>query len=665
LQEDKISYVLAEKNLLTDATGASVVTSIPEVLGQQVARVEDFGISNNPESFAEWGPHKFFTDAKRGTVIHLYGDGQKEQLEVISENGMRSWFRDTFISDFNTQKLGGYDPYMNEYVLASNEVFLPGQEDCIECDTIQTFTLTLAQQSFCVNLGNNVGPVPVNYAIIDPVADDDEFTITTTYDGTSVTTGPITSASQPPVPSVNKYSIIENTLSIDLDYTPGVTGRPFVVQIQVKCPDAADLSLRLITLNRTEDAAQSIHSEFQWVDGIFTSPLSSTAVKFLAGTNPVISNWQDFTVSQGANLGPTNGSTVIMAYNRIGTDNYTIRPTDRFRWLRSSTRYEQADIASLLADPAISDLVPAGADPEYKANFVMPSGTDEYLYLIWDYSTGAAPPSEEFLLDTYTGAAAGYSTRRLASSATNLMRIREDAGDTETDIGYDSNGDLDVAAIAAHCGTANGYVTRWVDQSGNGNHADQPVGGTGSNAFQPQIYNGTAVITENGKPAVDFDGTNDVLISPTMTVTDGELLQSAVFVADANAGGVVSCDSSPVRVAQTIVFESTSLLRLLTFNSSGGIDNNVSATANATGTQTLATSQILSGQGEVFVDGSGTLFGTFNVRTDATTIQIAKATPFGSYFDGRVQEVLHWPSQQTNRTGIETNIDTYYQIPGM
>jgi hypothetical protein len=245
------------------------------------------------------------------------------------------------------------------------------------------------------------------------------------------------------------------------------------------------------------------------------------------------------------------------------------------------------------------------------------------------------------------------------------MRIREDAGDTETDIGYDSNGDLDVAAIAAHCGTANGYVTRWVDQSGNGNHADQPVGGTGSNAFQPQIYNGTAVITENGKPAVDFDGTNDVLISPTMTVTDGELLQSAVFVADANAGGVVSCDSSPVRVAQTIVFESTSLLRLLTFNSSGGIDNNVSATANATGTQTLATSQILSGQGEVFVDGSGTLFGTFNVRTDATTIQIAKATPFGSYFDGRVQEVLHWPSQQTNRTGIETNIDTYYQIPGM
>ena len=282
------------------------------------------------------------------------------------------------------------------------------------------------------------------------------------------------------------------------------------------------------------------------------------------------------------------------------------------------------------------------------------------------YQPTDAPTSG--LLATYTGAAAAYSVRQLSDKAVICMRIRRDMGagnpgdDDETNIGFDANGDLDTQAIADFCGTGTGYVTRWWDQSVNGNHADQPVGGTGSNSFQPQIYNGTAVITENGKPALNFDGLNDVLISPTITVTDGELLQSAVFVADANAGGVVSCDSSPVRVAQTIVFQTTTLLRLLTFNSSGGVDNAISATANATGTQTLVTSQILSGQGEVFVDGSGTLVGTFNVRTDATTIQIAKATPFESYFDGRVQEVLHWPSQQTNRTGIETDINTYFSI---
>ena len=274
-------------------------------------------------------------------------------------------------------------------------------------------------------------------------------------------------------------------------------------------------------------------------------------------------------------------------------------------------------------------------------------------YLI--YQPTDAPTSG--LLATYTGAAAAYSVRQLSDKAVICMRIRRDSDDEETNIGFDANGDLDTTAISDFCQTANGYVTRWWDQSTNGVHADQAT-----DASQPQIYNGTAVITENGKPALNFDGLNDVLISPTITVTDGELLQSAVFVADVNAGGVVSCDSSPVRVAQTIVFQTTTLLRLLTFNSSGGVDNAISATANATGTQTLVTSQILSGQGEVFVDGSGTLVGTFNVRTDATTIQIAKATPFGSYFDGRVQEVLHWPSQQTNRTGIESNVNTYFSI---
>jgi hypothetical protein len=358
-----------------------------------VARVEDFGISNNPESFAEWGPHKFFTDAKRGAVIHLYGDGQKEELEVISENGMRSWFRDEFIANFNTQKLGGYDPYMNEYVLASNDVFLPGQEDCIECNTIQTFTLTLAQQSFCVNLGNNVGPVAINYAVIDPVADDDSATITTTYPntptGTSVTTGPISSASQPSVPDVNKNSITENTVAIDLDYTPGVTGRPFVIQVQVKCPDAVDLNVRLITVSRDTYRGQSIHSEFQWqtpAPDTFVSPLSSTAVTFDGGVNPIISDWQEYTVSQGSNLGPLDGSTITMRYNRLTPDNYTLRPVDTLGLLRSSTNYTQADIVTLLADPALTKLAPTGADPLYTADFLMPTSTDEYLYLIWDYS---------------------------------------------------------------------------------------------------------------------------------------------------------------------------------------------------------------------------------------------------------------------------------------
>ena len=71
LQEDKISYVLAGKNLLTDSAGGGQVASVPEVLGTQIARIEEYGISRNPESFCSWGYNKYFTDAKRGAVICL------------------------------------------------------------------------------------------------------------------------------------------------------------------------------------------------------------------------------------------------------------------------------------------------------------------------------------------------------------------------------------------------------------------------------------------------------------------------------------------------------------------------------------------------------------------------------------------------------------------
>ena len=126
LQEDKISYVLQGKNLLSDSTGGGAVTSVPEVLGTQIARIEDYGNSNNPESYAVWGADKFFTDAKRGAVLQLKGSSaQSEQLQVISEFGMRSFFRDFFIEDFNTFKLGGYDPYMNEYVLTNSNLQIP------------------------------------------------------------------------------------------------------------------------------------------------------------------------------------------------------------------------------------------------------------------------------------------------------------------------------------------------------------------------------------------------------------------------------------------------------------------------------------------------------------------------------------------------------------
>ena len=188
LQEDKISYVLAGKNLLSDAVGGGDVTSIPEVLGTQIARTEEYGISDNPESYAEYGYDKFFTDAKRGVVIQLRGSGaQNEQLNVISDQGMSTWFRELFQVSFDKQKLGAYDPYAGEYVLSSNLANLPSEKKELPCGTSQTFNVDGGISSTATyDLGTTTGDVVITYQFVGT----GNFTdLRFTYDGVLYNTG--------------------------------------------------------------------------------------------------------------------------------------------------------------------------------------------------------------------------------------------------------------------------------------------------------------------------------------------------------------------------------------------------------------------------------------------------------------------------------------------
>jgi hypothetical protein len=123
-QENKISRVLYEKNVLADSAGGGQVVSIPEVLGTQVAYPGEYGISKNPESFAQWGNQIFFTDARRGVVLAMSNDQRSafnDQLYEISSFGMRDYFRDLMKDNPTTQKLGAYDPHNHNYVLANTD----------------------------------------------------------------------------------------------------------------------------------------------------------------------------------------------------------------------------------------------------------------------------------------------------------------------------------------------------------------------------------------------------------------------------------------------------------------------------------------------------------------------------------------------------------------
>ena len=235
------------------------------------------------------------------------------------------------------------------------------------------------------------------------------------------------------------------------------------------------------------------------------------------------------------------------------------------------------------------------------------------------------------------------------------MKVRRASDDAEADIGFDSNGDLDTAAIATHCGSANGYVVTWYDQSGNSNNATQSTAGS-----QPQIYNGTAVITDNGKPALDFDGSNDFL-----DVAYRLNLQNVGAVSVQNFANVSGSQLS------ITLSEGTNLQLYMHYNSgtnqwrlyyAGQGDNFVTASTG----QQLQSFFTKSSDSSADYYTNGTSIGSLTQAgsvTSSNDLRIGAYTGNSLYTDMTFQEFVLWPSDQSsNRSGIETDINDYFSI---
>jgi hypothetical protein len=410
LQEDKISYVLAGKNILSDSTGGGPVTSVPEVLGTQIARIENYGISNHPESFAEFGENKYFSDAKRNVIVKLTGSSaQNEILTVISNQGMRSWFRDLFADASATQKLGGYDPYMHEYVFTSNTIVKPETELCTSCGVTKNITV-VAQQEFvyCVDVKQEVGTVYIDYVIpfensdlivtegtqqqiVSEAGVDLEtegqvsgtgYTIQAIYDSVTYTTGVVYQSGTLSFSKPNSVPT-EVVLIVTTDSAVNDT-----IQITVKCPGPELFNVYSITLSTNAIAGQFTHTEYYWEKGTVISPTQSDLVTLINSPNdPIVSQYRELEGGQGANVIPQDGAIITMRSNKINFDNFQFDPAENeFRYLRTDALFENnsTDINILLAASVqATPINTTGAPNLYKADFVLPSGGNK-LYLIYD-----------------------------------------------------------------------------------------------------------------------------------------------------------------------------------------------------------------------------------------------------------------------------------------
>ena len=254
--------------------------------------------------------------------------------------------------------------------------------------------------------------------------------------------------------------------------------------------------------------------------------------------------------------------------------------------------------------------------------------------------------SQLSLLDSYPSAAVAYSLRALNSAYTGpLIRVRRASNNVEQDIFATYDGELDTSALATFCAGTNGFVVRWYDQSGNGNDAVQAT-----TANQPKVYDSvTGVELENGKPALDFDS------SDNFTTTDAINVTPLFFAAVAQAVG----RRQMFTIGSYLKFEA-SIWRATASQLYNLYVGEVSfdGTALNDESQHLFTGSYVSGAISGYVDGTLDISGTSSY-TGSDSVKIGARNTAQM----KLQEVIVYPSDQSaNRTGIEANIATFYGI---
>jgi len=291
------------------------------------------------------------------------------------------------------------------------------------------------------------------------------------------------------------------------------------------------------------------------------------------------------------------------------------------------------------------------------------------------------------LLDeTYgSGAAAAYSVRRLASATTVLLRVRRDTAggtgdDDEADVAYDSNNELSLDSAISNASTgvtattlgqfinvgtvggttytnpdsltvtASCFVDEWKDQSGNTNHASQST-----QASQPEIHSGTVntdLITDNGKPALDFGQLelttliDSQLYSYFMVNALGNALRT-LFLRRSGVSTYLRADSSNKYVIVTSTdFDS---LSGSTFDGTQALN-----TLIASSSTTVTSFQNGSQTGTISSLGGGNM--QFDLMERNMTVPTTNEL--------LTQEMIFYTSDvgSSNRTGIETDINGYYSI---
>lgn len=257
------------------------------------------------------------------------------------------------------------------------------------------------------------------------------------------------------------------------------------------------------------------------------------------------------------------------------------------------------------------------------------------------------------LLDDYPNAAAAYSIRKLRADYTGaLLELRRSDDNALKEFYPDANNEFSLnsedgagTTVAEWVGLNDAFVRTWFDQSGNANNAQQT-----SASSQPKIINSGALILENGKTALSFNGSN-VLFSST--ITPFAILTFSCVVAPTTTGKFIFDSRTGANSNSLSTFSGIRL-----FNNTTGITQIDTLAQNLYSGLSNGASSLLRRNTNQVTGSIGT-----NTMNGFTLGDVAGSAVPGLKLIGTAQEYIFYSNDNSaNISGIETNQNEFYSI---
>jgi len=260
------------------------------------------------------------------------------------------------------------------------------------------------------------------------------------------------------------------------------------------------------------------------------------------------------------------------------------------------------------------------------------------------------------LAGSYSGIAAAYSLRKVVPGYSGYV-IEVRTGTVSQSIGFDSFGNLDTGSLLTFAGGSSAFIKTWYDQSGNNRHATQSV-----DAQQPRIVNNGLLVTQSGRPALDFNGSYDMVTTPfPLSSTDGLLLISVDKPSVATANKIYTYDTTAGQYWNTggLLFSQQE------FRVDGSSKINLSVSPETLDYKVrtyyaTSTNAFMSINGRIAASSS---YSSFSIPSPVNAF-IGKASGGGAErYVGLLQELIFYSaSQAANKNYIESNINAYYNV---